>query len=153
MPLFTDYLPLPARKYLEDVLLTGGNTSVKLEELSEPARELLMKIVREQGEGPVDLKRNQEMYEKYGEDFSGGLDHLFNPYGQLRNTFGAFNVRKNKEGEYVLEDTYDWSTDYATMEDPSDILNRLGKLAYDYGGTREGKGTPYSINLGMLSGS
>lgn len=152
--MLSSFLPLPAAKYLEDVFFRGeGGTSINLEELSEPAKKLLMKIIKEQGEGVIDLKRNQDMYKKYGDDFSGGLDHLFTPYGQLRNTLGAFNVNKNEEGEYILEDTYDWSKDYASMDKPGDLLNRLGKLAYDYGGTREGEGTPYRMNLGMLTGN
>lgn len=151
--MLSSFLPLPAAKYLEDVFLSGeGGTSVNLEELSGPARQLLMKIIREQGEGTIDLKRNKQMYKKYGGDFSGGLDHLFSPYGQLRNTLGSFTVKKNKKGEYILEDTYDWSKDYATMDNPGDLLNRLGKFAYDYGGTREGEGAPYKMNLGMLTG-
>ena len=37
------------------------------------------------------------------------------------------------------------------MDDPQDFLNILGKFAYDFGGTKEGEGKPFQMNLGMLT--
>ena len=31
-----------------------------------------------------------------------------------------------------------------------DALNMLGKIAYEHGGTKQGEGKPYQINLGKL---
>jgi len=140
---------IPATKYASDILF--GDTSISADEYTKEARSLLERIVREQGEGPINLKTDTKMLKKYGGGFDGGLDHLLSPYGQLRNTLGAFTVTKNDKGEYVINDTYDWSKDYEDMDDPQDFLNILGKFAYDSGGTKEGEGKPFQMNLGMLT--
>lgn len=140
---------LPATKYASDILF--GDTSISLDEYTKEAQSLLKKIVREQGVGSINLKTDNKILKKYGGGFEGGLDHLLSPYGQLRNTLGAFTVTKNNKGEYVINDTYDWSNDYATMNNPQDFLNILGKFAYESGGTKEGRGKPFKMNLGMMS--
>jgi len=139
---------LPATKYLDDVLTHG--TSIKKEDFSTSTLSLLENIVRDEGVGPVDLKRDQRILDTYGNGFKEGLDHLTKPYGQLRNTLGQFNITQNDSDEYILTDTYDWSNNYKDMGYTGDTLNVLGKIAYEHGGTKEGQGTPYTINLGKL---
>ena len=93
------------------------------------------------------------MMKKYAPDYEGGLDNIFKPFGQLKNTLGAFDVIQNNQGEYVITVTYDWTDEYKDMDylgEDKDALNILGKFAYEQGGTREGQGTPFNINLGKL---
>jgi len=139
---------LPATKYLDDVLTHG--TSITKEDFSTSTLSLLEDIVRNEGVGSIDLKRDQRILDTYGNGFEEGMDHLTKPYGQLRNTLGQFDITQNNLGEYILTDTYDWSDDYKDRGYTGDTLNVLGKIAYEHGGTKEGEGKPYQINLGTL---
>ena len=139
---------LAPRKYIDNVMTRG--TSISADDFSSSTLDLLGQIVANEGPGQIDLKKDKSMVNKYGGDFVGGVDHVTTPYGQLRNTLGSFNVVQNDIGEYVLTDTYDWTHDYANMKNPDGLLNKLGKFAYEQGGTREGEGKPYQINLGTL---
>ena len=141
---------LPMGKYINDVFTDGTGVSVEKDELSKEQLALLEKIVRDEGVGSVDLKRDKRILDTYGDGFEQGFDHLTTSYGQLRNTLGGFNVTQNEEGEYIVNDTYDWTHDYKDMGYTGDALNMLGKIAYEHGGTKQGKGKPYQINLGKL---
>lgn len=139
---------LPVGKYVDNIIT--GATSVELNDLSDKQLDLIKLIVKNEGVGSINLKTDKKIIDKYSGDFKEGTDHLTTTYGQLRNTFGGFNVTKNDKDEYIITDTYDWTNDYKDMGYKGDTLNMLGKIAYEHGGTKEGKGTPYKINIGKL---
>jgi len=104
--------PVPVRKYIENLLT--GDTQVVLSEFSPEARKLLKKIVNEHGVSSIDLKTTNSISDKYKPKNFSGLDHVLSPYGELRNTLGAFKIIKNpKTGELFVEDTYDWTDDHS----------------------------------------
>ena len=147
---------LPVEKYAHNVIT--GDTSVKESEFSPAALSLLKNIIKSEGvNAPHGTRRvdlhDEEMMKKYAPNYEGGLDNIFKPFGQLKNTLGAFDVVQNNQGEYVITDVYDWTNEYKDMGylgEDKDALNILGKFAYEHGGTREGQGTPFNINLGKL---
>ena len=147
---------LPVEKYAHNVIT--GDTSVEASEFSPAALSLLKNIIKSEGvNAPHGTRRvdlhDEEMMKKYAPNYDGGLDNIFKPFGQLKNTLGAFDVVQNNQGEYVITDTYDWTDEYKDMDylgEDKDALNILGKFAYEQGGTREGQGTPFNINLGKL---
>jgi len=147
---------LPVEKYAHNVVT--GDTSVEGDDFSTAALSLLKDIIKGEGvNAPHGTRRvdlhDEGMMKKYAPNFEGGLDHLVQPFGQLKNTLGAFDVVQNNQGEYVVTDTYDWTDEYKDMDyigEDKDFLNMFGKFAYEHGGTKKGQGTPFHINLGKL---
>lgn len=125
------------RKYAQS--FTDNETSVMMEDYPEDTQELLKRIVKEEGPGPV----TKEDLKKYGSADSW-WDKAFSPIGQVQNTLGQFNINKDMQ----IEDAYDWSESYKKMPYfGAGFRNTLGKIAYEYGVSQEGNVKPYSMDV------
>jgi len=168
-------LPLMARAYLADVagqmgskrgLFQSDFSDAQIEALRN---EVIDSLFRTQPvpedkmmTGMVDKGKD---YKDYYEDYNSGLDILLGmmtnePMVNVRNTVGGFPYLITPSGDAYVEDPgYNWSTQYYDPNLTMNMLNRLGKFAHTYGGTRQAlpgeteTALPYTLYLGNIYGN
>ena len=124
---------LPIKKYVDNLTNITGKTTVSLDELSPGAKTMLGEMIKKYGEGNYDLStKNGKGSEFEPEGFGGFINQAYHPFGELKNTFGAFDIKLNKEtGEFELLDKYDWDIENHkdTNVYTADKLNKVAKIA------------------------
>ena len=148
-----------AGTYLGDVFYNlGEKEGLQVDDFSPEALKLMKEVVTKEGPGHIDFK-DDDIIKKYApKDFGSTMDHLFSPYGELRNMLGKVEITKDLK---IRDEGYDWRATYGTDETewlggrgPEGLgFNTLGKAAWNLGGTREGvdKAKEFTLDLGLFS--